>query len=77
MRLARYFGTSPQYWLNLQIAYDLEVAGEKIQPKIEKEVQPPTASIRPGLAFREGLSSASNRSLGALDPSGDSFNATF
>ena len=30
MRLARYFGTSPQYWLNLQIAYDLEVAVEKI-----------------------------------------------
>ena len=24
MRLARYFGTSPQYWLNLQNAYDLE-----------------------------------------------------
>jgi addiction module HigA family antidote len=26
MRLARYFGTSPQYWLNLQIAYDLAVS---------------------------------------------------
>ena len=30
MRLARYFGTSPQYWLNLQTAYDLEVAERKI-----------------------------------------------
>jgi addiction module HigA family antidote len=43
MPLARYFGTSPQYWLNLQIAYDLEVAGEKLQPLIEKEVLPRTA----------------------------------
>lgn len=44
MRLARYFGTSPQYWLNLQIAYDLEVAGEKIQPRIDKEVLPRAAA---------------------------------
>ena len=39
MRLARYFGTSPQYWLNVQVAFDLEVAGPEIQPQIEKEVQ--------------------------------------
>jgi addiction module HigA family antidote len=40
MRLARYFGTSPQYWLNLQVAYDFEVAGRQIRPQIEKEVLP-------------------------------------
>ena len=44
MRLARYFGTAPQYWLNLQVAYDLEVAGQEIQPQIEKEVLPRTAA---------------------------------
>jgi hypothetical protein len=44
MRLARYFGTSPQYWLNLQTAYDLEVAGLEILPRIEKEVLPRTAA---------------------------------
>ena len=44
MRLARYFGTSPQYWLNLQVAYALEVAGLEIQPRIEKEVLPRTAA---------------------------------
>ena len=44
MRLARYFRTSPQYWLNLQNAYDLEVAGERIQPQIEKEVLQRTAA---------------------------------
>src|ERR1035438_10713970 len=31
MRLARYFGTSPQYWLNLQSAYELEVAEQEIR----------------------------------------------
>jgi addiction module HigA family antidote len=44
MRLARYFGTTPEYWLNLQIAYDLEVAGEQIQARIEREVLPRTAA---------------------------------
>jgi addiction module HigA family antidote len=44
MRLARYFGTSPQYWLNLQVAYDLEIAGQQIQPQIEKEVLPRSAA---------------------------------
>ena len=44
MRLARYFGTSPQYWLNLQIAYDLEVARQEIQPRIEMEVLPRIAA---------------------------------
>ena len=44
MRLARYFGTSPQYWLNLQTAYDLEVAGIKIGSKIEREVLPRNAA---------------------------------
>ena len=44
MRLARYFGTSPQYWLNLQSAYDVEVAERKIRPQIEREVLPRTAA---------------------------------
>ena len=44
LRLARYFGTSSQYWLNLQIAYDLEVADREIRKKIEKEVVPRNAA---------------------------------
>jgi addiction module HigA family antidote len=44
MRLARYFGTSPHSWLNLQVAYDLEVAGLEIQHRIEKEVLPRSAA---------------------------------
>jgi len=38
MRLARYFGTTPQFWLNLQSSYDLKIAEKKIGPKIEREV---------------------------------------
>ena len=44
MRLARYFGTSAQYWLNLQNAYDLEIADQEIRPRIEKEVLPRSAA---------------------------------
>ena len=44
MRLARYFGTSPQYWLNLQSAYDLEIAAIKIGSRIEREVLPRNAA---------------------------------
>jgi len=44
MRLARYFGTSPQYWINLQSAYDLEVAVIRIGSKIEREVLPRSAA---------------------------------
>jgi antitoxin HigA-1 len=44
MRLARYFGTAPQFWLNLQMAYDLELAEQGIGPQIEREVLPRTAA---------------------------------
>jgi addiction module HigA family antidote len=40
LRLARFFGTSAQYWLNLQNHYDLERAEERDGEKIEKEVKP-------------------------------------
>jgi addiction module HigA family antidote len=40
MRLARYFGTSAQYWMNLQAAYELTVAQQKIGARIDREVLP-------------------------------------
>ena len=40
LRLARYFGTDAQFWINLQSHYDLEVAEDKARERIEKEVQP-------------------------------------
>src|SRR5215210_2485940 len=40
LRLARYFGTSPQFWLNLQAHYDLEVEEERVGASIERAVRP-------------------------------------
>ena len=40
MRLGRYFGTSPQIWVNLQARYDLEAAEEALAERIQMEVQP-------------------------------------
>ncbi len=40
LRLARYFGTTPEFWMNLQARYDLEVAKDKIAMEIEKKIQP-------------------------------------
>jgi len=34
LRLARYFGTSPQFWLNLQSSYDLQIALEVTGPEL-------------------------------------------
>jgi addiction module HigA family antidote len=39
IRLARYFKTSPKFWLNLQAAYDLEVVEDRSLSQIEREVQ--------------------------------------
>jgi addiction module HigA family antidote len=39
LRFGRYFGTSPQFWLNLQSHYDLEVLDMDIGDRIENEVK--------------------------------------
>jgi addiction module HigA family antidote len=38
LRLARYFGTTPQFWMNLQTSYDLKRAEQELGSKIENEV---------------------------------------
>lgn len=38
LRLARYFGNSPQFWMNLQTKHDLLVAEQEIGERIKKEV---------------------------------------
>lgn len=40
LRLARYFGTSDRFWLNLQASYDLDVEREKLGNRLEAEVSP-------------------------------------
>ena len=38
LRLARYFGTSPQFWLGLQADFDLDVASEEMGGRLKQEV---------------------------------------
>jgi antitoxin HigA-1 len=38
LRLARYFGTSERFWLNLQSRFDLEVEKDRLGERLEKEV---------------------------------------
>ncbi len=44
LRLGRFFGTSPQFWMNLQANYDLEVAQDAVGHHIEIQVRPRTAA---------------------------------
>jgi addiction module HigA family antidote len=39
LRLARYFGTTPDFWLNLQTSYELKVAERELKARIDKEVR--------------------------------------
>ena len=40
LRLGKFFGMSPQFWLGLQMDYDLDVAEDNLGDKIDREVQP-------------------------------------
>lgn len=40
LRLARYFGTTPDFWLNLQSAYDLEKADREYGDEIRERIRP-------------------------------------
>ena len=43
LRLARFFKTTPQFWMNLQASYDLKIALRDSRGRIEKEVLPHAA----------------------------------
>ncbi len=43
LRLARYFGTSPEFWLHLQSAYDLSIAVNETGSRIADRVRPRAA----------------------------------
>ena len=38
LRLARFFGTSERFWLNLQVRYDLEVEKDRLAGDLERQV---------------------------------------
>jgi addiction module HigA family antidote len=39
LRLARFFGTSERFWLNLQNRFDLEVERDRLGPTLERDVE--------------------------------------
>ena len=40
LRLSRYFGVSPQFWLGLQAEYDLDITLDSLGDRLEREVRP-------------------------------------
>ncbi len=44
LRLSRYFGNTPEFWINLQAAYDLRVTIHSSANRIEREVRPRKAA---------------------------------
>ena len=43
LRFARFFGTSPDFWLGLQMAHDLEATRAALGARLEQEVTPRAA----------------------------------
>ena len=39
LRLGKYFGIEPEFWLNLQVRYNMKIARNKVGKKIEREVK--------------------------------------
>ena len=46
LRLARHFGTSERFWLNLQTGYDLEVEKDRMGDRLDREVRVLAETIR-------------------------------
>ncbi|MCB0174003.1 MAG: HigA family addiction module antidote protein [Anaerolineae bacterium] len=42
LRLGKYFDMSPQFWLGLQMDYDLDITADKLAQRLEQEVRPYT-----------------------------------
>ena len=40
LRLGRFFGNSPQFWLGLQMDYDLDIADDNLKDRLNREVHP-------------------------------------
>ena len=47
LRLSRYFGNSPRFWMNLQTRYELAVTEREFGPKVNAEVEQAARDIRP------------------------------
>jgi antitoxin HigA-1 len=46
LRLARYFNTTPQFWMNMQLHYELQLAEDELAAKIARDVRPLAAASK-------------------------------
>src|SRR5512136_2397415 len=46
LRLGRYFGQNPRYWMNLQSRYDMDVAEDALSERVSREVRPMMAAVK-------------------------------
>lgn len=44
LRLARYFEMTPQFWLGLQMDYELDIAEDALEDRLEREITPMTVT---------------------------------
>ena len=45
LRLGRYFGQSPRYWMNLQSRYDMDIAEDTLSDQVARQVRPLTIAV--------------------------------
>ena len=55
MRLARYFCTSPKYWIDFQVYFDMEVEERKVGNSLDNEIAPLPAAVRHMVEMQETL----------------------
>jgi addiction module HigA family antidote len=46
LRLARYFKTTPEFWMNMQVRYELDFAEDERKKEIDRDVRPIHAAAR-------------------------------
>lgn len=54
LRLGRYFGTTPEFWINLQTRHDLDAVGRTLRTEIEREIEPHAADPAPASVRHAG-----------------------
>ena len=47
LRLGRYFGTTPEFWISLQARHDLDVAERTLRLEIERQIEPHASNADP------------------------------
>ena len=53
-RLGRYFGTTPEFWINLQARHDLDSAERTLRAEVERQIEPHASNADPVSVDRAG-----------------------